>query len=308
MVIVKTVWSPKIRQRTLRRLYRLLKRQMLDDETLLDVGWHLYLRARDIRTVSRASSSGEVPCPRCDTPILRKKLDDVRQRSSRGNYPIGWFHCPQCTKRLLWRDCRDALRESPRCFACLGQLRYVHIADEWICECGQRWTSKAYRTSVRARIRLPCPGCAASLHRPSLSPTRRAGSKTMHELACPKCGGAATHRKGDIQCAECGYQRRWRSYRRSLKRRDERLLCNSCGVEFGWQEWRKDAREHQLSTGNMGVVEAYLEKWPKCRRSEEMVSRIDLLVQAIHGRGALGPVFIEGNDRSVRALLDELAG
>jgi len=39
-----------------------------------------------------------------------------------------------------------------------------------------------------------------------------------------------------------------------------------------------------------------------------MMSRIDLLVQAIHGRGALGPVFIQGNERSVRALLDELAG
>ena len=58
----------------------------------------------------------------------------------------------------------------------------------------------------------------------------------------------------------------------------------------------------------MAVVEAYLEKWPKCKSEMEMVSRIDLLVQAIHGRGALGPIFIEGSDRSVRALLDELAG
>ena len=57
----------------------------------------------------------------------------------------------------------------------------------------------------------------------------------------------------------------------------------------------------------MGAIEAYVDRWPKCETEAEKVSRIDLLVQAIHGRGALGPVFIEGDDRSVRVLLDEIA-
>ena len=34
---------------------------------------------------------------------------------------------------------------------------------------------------------------------------------------------------------------------------------------------------------------------------------IDFLVQALHGQGALAPVFIEGSKDSIRQLLDELA-
>jgi len=35
--------------------------------------------------------------------------------------------------------------------------------------------------------------------------------------------------------------------------------------------------------------------------------QVDFLVQALHGRGALAGVFIEGTDQSIRQLLDELA-
>lgn len=309
MVIVKTVWSPKIRQRKLRALYRRLKRQMLDDETLLDVGWHLYLRAKDVQTFRNARTQGEVPCPGCQA-VVRRKQRDVVELIADGNYAIGWFHCPKCTRRLLWQDCRDSLKRMPRCFTCLEVLTRDPATDLWVCSCGRQWSSKAYRSSVRGRVRLPCPGCGFRLHKETHAPspyqsTRR---KEIEHLTCPKCAGSAVHAKGDIRCESCGYRRRWRSYRRSIKRRDEPLRCDACGLRFQWQAWRRHARQYQLATGNMGVVEAYLKKWPKCRRSEEMVSRIDLLVQAIHGRGALGPVFIEGNDRSVRALLDELAG
>lgn len=34
---------------------------------------------------------------------------------------------------------------------------------------------------------------------------------------------------------------------------------------------------------------------------------IDVLIQALHGQGALAPVFIEGTRASIRHLLDELA-
>ncbi|MDE3258469.1 MAG: hypothetical protein OYM47_11590 [Gemmatimonadota bacterium] len=35
--------------------------------------------------------------------------------------------------------------------------------------------------------------------------------------------------------------------------------------------------------------------------------QIDLLLQTLHGRGPLAPLFIEGDERRIRALLDELA-
>ncbi|MDE2886961.1 MAG: hypothetical protein OXR72_02035 [Gemmatimonadota bacterium] len=35
--------------------------------------------------------------------------------------------------------------------------------------------------------------------------------------------------------------------------------------------------------------------------------KIDSLLQTLHGRGPLAPLFIEGDERSIRALLDELA-
>ena len=35
--------------------------------------------------------------------------------------------------------------------------------------------------------------------------------------------------------------------------------------------------------------------------------RIDALLHAVHGRGSLGPLLIEGDEESVMSLLDELA-
>lgn len=35
--------------------------------------------------------------------------------------------------------------------------------------------------------------------------------------------------------------------------------------------------------------------------------QIDLLLQKLHGQGPLAPLFIEGDEASIRTLLDELA-
>ena len=35
--------------------------------------------------------------------------------------------------------------------------------------------------------------------------------------------------------------------------------------------------------------------------------QIDSLLQALHGRGALAPLFLDGNEVSIREMLDELA-
>ena len=127
-----------------------------------------------------------------------------------GNYAIGWFHCPKCTKRLLWRDCRDSLKRMPRCFTCLEVLTRDPATDLWVCSCGREWSSEAYRSSVRGRVRLPCPGCGFRLHKATHAPnpyqsTRR---KEIEYLTCPKCAGSAVHTKGDIRCESCGYRRR----------------------------------------------------------------------------------------------------
>jgi len=76
---IEPKWNPKIRQRKLRTLYYRLGQHMLDDDTLLDVGWSLYQRACDIRTVNRARNHGELPCPGCDAPIHRQIRDDPKQ-------------------------------------------------------------------------------------------------------------------------------------------------------------------------------------------------------------------------------------
>ena len=40
---------------------------------------------------------------------------------------------------------------------------------------------------------------------------------------------------------------------------------------------------------------------------ESQMMQIDLLIQAIHGQGAMVGIFIEGDQQSVRQLLDEIA-
>lgn len=35
--------------------------------------------------------------------------------------------------------------------------------------------------------------------------------------------------------------------------------------------------------------------------------KVDSLLQTLHGRGPLAPLFIEGDEHSIRTLLDELA-
>jgi hypothetical protein len=112
---------------------------------------------------------------------------------------------------------------------------------------------------------------------------------------------------GYIQCPHCQWKRQWRSYRKSQKRRDEKLCCPACDHEFRWQAWKKRIGAANLGTGNARPAQAFIEAWPRSKTPEEKMLQIDYLVQALHGRGALAGVFIEGSERSIRQLLDELA-
>jgi len=97
---------------------------------------------------------------------------------------------------------------------------------------------------------------------------------------------------------------RLRSYKKSIKRRDETLSCESCGHEFRWRAWQDRAGEY--STGNPSPAFEFVKNWPTSEVTEQRLMHVDILVQALHGQGALAPVFIEAKT-SIRQLLDELA-
>ena len=295
-------WSPRVKPVKIRRLYRAARLGLHDDDLLQTVGWELYGRCADIAAVADVYRDGLVPCPQCRTKVKRG-IDPLFQSSDGGTHE-NWFHCPHCTQRLLWRDCRESLRESPRCFDCNALLAGI---EELECRCGKVWDRKAYHRSVRTRVRLPCPHCGVMIRKPVLE---RTGQSVRHkrsrsEIECPKCQAVALHVRGYIECTSCGYKRRWRDYRKSLKKRDEKLDCASCGHSFRWQSWRKGARS--LRTGNPKPARDFVEQWPKCRTPKARMIQIDRLLQALHGRGSLAPLFIVGDARNIREMLDEFA-
>ena len=400
------IWAPRVNPTKIRRLYRTARLGIYDDDLLQSVGWELYARCADIAMVADVFPEGRVPCPQCRTKV--KRQINALFRKSVGNPHDSWFHCPHCAKRLLWQDCRDALRETPRCFDCgsvlqekearlqtspteeravgalsnkkrgVGALskRAYRAHHELHCACGKTWTWETYRRSIRTRVRLPCPHCHCVIRRPDAAVARKdarlqsaptGGRKDARdqstpigerkdarlqsaptgerkrargqstpigerkdargqsaptgerkeargqsaptggtdELRCPKCDEVARHTTGYLHCTACGYKRRWRDYRKSLKKRDETLQCKACGHTFRWQAWRKSARS--LRTGNPQPAREFVNKWPKCRTPQARMIQIDTLLQALHGRGALAPLFLDGNEERIRQMLDELA-
>ena len=303
-------WSPKVRAAQVRKLYHLEKRGVDSERVMLDVGWALHAVCDDVVVAVTGLKYGEIPCPSCGDPVLRKGMSPPtssdRAAIARPRNHYGWFHCGECEKRLLWQDCRNALRRQPRCFKCLARLRDANGLLE--CGCGQSWDRRKYRDSLVRRVVLPCPNCSAKLRRPDdkyASGVDGRVTRTPQKYKCAKCKGTAQRRPGLLVCCSCGHQVQWRSYKKNLKRRDEELSCPHCNHAFRWQWWRRQAL--QYSTGNPGAAAEFLRKWPKAKSSDERMMHIDILVQALHGRGALAPVFIEGSEEGVRALLDELA-
>lgn len=295
-------WTPRVKPIRIRRLYRYAKIGVYDDLLLYDIGWQLYDRCCDIVTVADVYRNGRVPCPQCKSKVPRQI--DILSNSGEGGTNENWFNCPHCSKRLLWRDCRQALRNKPRCFTCGNQLQ---VSDEFQCDCGKSWTKKSYSQSVRTRVRLPCPHCRNLVRRPMVQP-REKKAKTQNPspvLSCPKCDGTAFHRNGNIECIDCNYIRRWKAYRKSLKKRDEKLSCTNCGFQFKWQEWRKSTQT--LRTGNPKPARDFVKKWLACRTSQQRMIQIDSLLQTLHGRGPLAPLFIDSGENKIRQMLDDLA-
>ena len=172
---------------------------------------------------------------------------------------------------------------------------------------------RQYHRSVARRLRLPCPGCGASIRRPEAAAREQRGrAKTQSQcnpapaIPCPKCQGKTKREAAYIQCTQCSWRRQWKSFRKEQKRQDEKLSCPSCDCEFSWQAWKKQVGALMLGTGNAWPAQAFLDAWPQCRTPESQMMQIDLLIQAIHGQGAMAGIFIEGDQQSVRQLLDEI--
>lgn len=305
-------WAPRIKVARLRQLYRGQARGRLSERVLLDVGWGLHALSENVVAAATALHWGEIPCPNCGAAVQRRGIPPptAGQREAllhgRG-YAYGWFHCEHCQARLLWSDCRDALRQKPRCFDCLQPLR--RGSAKLFCPCGTSWTFRQYRESLTRRKWLPCAQCGQRIRRPPPRPHRPdPGMRYEREAAqlCSRCGGVARRSGRHLICSACGYTILWRSRKLLLKRRDELFHCDGCGHEFRWREWRRKALHY--STGNPGAAAQFLTGWESSATPEQQMMHIDVLVQALHGRGALAPVFIEGTEKAIRALLDELAG
>lgn len=295
-------WSPRVKPIKIRRLYRYARIGIYDDMLIHDIGWELFARCSDIATVADVYREGRVPCPLCNTKIARQI--DPHFSSGEGGTRENWFSCSHCAKRLLWRDCRQNLRETPRCFQCFAILQKT---DDLQCSCGKSWTQQAYNQSIRTRVRLPCPHCHNLVRRPPVPemPQRVKSGQTKPELQCPKCQASAQHVPGYIQCSTCGYKRRWRDYRKSLKKKDEKLSCSGCGFTFRWQAWRKSTST--LRTGNPRPAREFVKNWLRCYTPQQRMIQIDTLLQTLHGRGPLAPLFIDSSERCIRDMLDDLA-
>ena len=296
-------WSPRVKPIKIRQLYRYARLGIYDDLLLHDVGWELYARCTDIAMVADVYREGRVPCPKCSTKIKRR-IDPLFSTSEGGTPHENWFRCTHCGKRLLWRDCRQALRDTPRCFDCRDVLHKEVVLR---CACGKIWSQEAYNQSVRTRVLLPCPHCFDLVRRPDPPPRNQTvrARRSKPELQCPKCQAIALHQHGNIECTACGYKRRWRDYRKSLKKKDEKLECSSCGHTFRWQAWRKSARP--LRTGNPRPAREFVKKWSRCRTPQQRMIQIDTLLQTLHGRGPLAPLFIDSGEHNIRQMLDDLA-
>jgi hypothetical protein len=89
-------WSPRLPKHKLRRLYEQDALGITDEDLLEEVGWHLYMRCRDILTIWRALHEQQVLCPRCDA---RQVATYVRRCTGDRDEVL---RCADCGWELTW--------------------------------------------------------------------------------------------------------------------------------------------------------------------------------------------------------------
>ena len=299
-------WVPRLKPWRVRQLYQCIRHGIFDEDKLLHIGWGLYARGEAVLMFGQAMR-GQVPCPQCDQIVYRRNF--YRQRPS-AQPSTSQFSCPICAEKVTWRDCRDALRNHPRCFDCRKILAWNYSTNTLTCSsCKQIWTWQKYRQSIKYRVRLPCPHCSNTLRKP---PSSKSGSfnkkkaSSHWDLTCPNCKRQGQHMSGVFCCTHCGYEKKWQAFTKRQKRKVEYLNCAACGHAFTWQSWKKQY-DRYAHTGNLAPIRQFVSQWPRCKTPGEQLIAIDRLIHALHARGSLAPVFIQGNQHSVAQWLDDLA-
>ena len=262
-------WAERVAPGKIRNLYQGEAQGLLDTDLLLQVGWALWARARDVIEVSTAVLTGTLPCPECGAEAHRTR---ARPRTMSLGRPV---RCGHCGYEGDWYAVREALRREPRCLNCATPLEWSYA--EWVLTCPSCDTTvphRRYRDRLQARKRLPCPSCQAMLTRP---PLERADSG-------PGPQATTSDRTPDVaSCPTCGWSERWTAVRRS------------------WQGQRL------LTGAGVPACKRFADEWPACRDVAAQMISVDSFLHELH-TGPLAPLFIAASPESVLELLDEIGG
>jgi len=67
-------WARRVKPETIRRLYALDAKGIIDEELIAEVGYAMYARCQSIRQATRAHA-GKAMCPRCRNDVVRSGSD-----------------------------------------------------------------------------------------------------------------------------------------------------------------------------------------------------------------------------------------
>ena len=215
--------TPRLKPWRVRQLYQCIRRGIFDEDKLMHIGWSLYTRGEAVLMFGQALR-GQVPCPQCDQIVYRRNF--YRERPS-AQPSASQFSCPICGEKVTWHDCRDALRNHPRCFDCRKILAWNYSTNTLTCSsCKQIWTWQKYRQSIKHRVRLPCPHCNNILRKPpssKLGSSNRRKVSSHWDLTCPNCKRQGQHESAMFCCTHCGYTKKWRAFTKQQKTQDRTL-------------------------------------------------------------------------------------
>jgi hypothetical protein len=337
----RRAWASPVAQASLRALYRGVARGLVDDDLLLEVGWALWARARDVAQVSTAVHTGRVPCPICGGEAIR--LRRLAYRHTPRGRPV---RCEHCDHAGDWSDVREALRRRPLCLSCGAALTWRYAEGELECPaCSVALSFTDWLRRANARATLPCPRCLQPLRRPAreavpgpapvVDPSRAlcAACGATHtptqlrahwraEPRCP-CGAALVAEGRLLRCEGCGRELTRGHFTRLLARRRtgpcpacgarvsrprDDVQCLECGETRPWTHFRRAWEGRHLVTGaGVPVCEQFVAHWPTCRAPAAQMIAVDSFLHALHF-GPLAPLLVQGERASVLALLDELGG
>ena len=322
-------------------LYRSEAVGRIDDELLLDLGWELWARAKDVAFVSRAMNSGRVNCPACGQEARRRR----REHSEGRTRAEATVTCEACDSAYTWREVKDSLRHArPLCLSCGNDLAWTYATSMMTCpKCGSAKDAQAYRRSIKGRVRLPCPHCTKPVRQPEkLAMGSRTGSPeeaqceacgATHiwrdvrahwraEATC-RCGARYEHSEDGLTCRECSrvvtrtkLNERLRRRRRgpcpscgeAMSRAADTVWCGACEWEGSWNSFKATWQGETLTTGaGVPACERFIAAWPTARDVGRQMVLVDGFLHALHN-GPLAPLFVQGTRESVAELLDEIGG